>query len=203
VADLAQACWEAVDEVSDQPTILVGLSVGWHTVMHMANQRPGQTAAIIMSGCSYRGPEPKTYTGPNIAAYTEQGMAARYRGLLTDYSPAFRETDLARYFADIFNERNPWADPASIIEIYRALEPPDPDWLFEDVEAPILIITGSEDNSHQGAFALQKKLPGSELVTMEGAGHACNMERPWEWDGHALDFLTRHGLFKGASAGRP
>jgi hypothetical protein len=32
---------------------------------------------------------------------------------------------------------------------------------------------------------------------MQGAGHACNMERPWEWDGHALRFLAKHGLFAG------
>jgi hypothetical protein len=30
---------------------------------------------------------------------------------------------------------------------------------------------------------------------MEGAGHACNMERPWEWDAHFLDFLRRQDLF--------
>jgi hypothetical protein len=28
----------------------------------------------------------------------------------------------------------------------------------------MLIITGSEDNSHQGAFALQQRVPGCELV---------------------------------------
>jgi pimeloyl-ACP methyl ester carboxylesterase len=198
VADLAQACWEAVDEVTRDAAILVGLSVGWHTVMHMAQQRPAQTLAVIMSGCAYRGTAPKGYTTRSIAAFGEQGVAARYPGLLGDYSPAFRETELASYFADIFMERNPWADAESIREIFRALDPPDPDWLFEGERPPTLIITGSEDGSHEGAFALQAKIPGCELITMEGAGHACNMERPWEWDRHALGFLAKHGLFETA-----
>jgi pimeloyl-ACP methyl ester carboxylesterase len=99
----------------------------------------------------------------------------------------------------------PWwsatgADAQSITEIFRALQPPDPDWLFPGDTAPTLIITGSEDVSHGGAFALQELIPGCELVTMEGAGHACNMERPWEWDAHALRFLAKHGLFDGQIA---
>ena len=44
------------------------------------------------------------------------------------------------------------------------------------------------------AFALQQRIKGCELVTIEGAGHACNMERPWEFDAHVLDFLKRRGL---------
>jgi pimeloyl-ACP methyl ester carboxylesterase len=35
---------------------------------------------------------------------------------------------------------------------------------------------------------------GCELITMDGAGHSCNMERPWEWDNYALDFLRKHSL---------
>jgi pimeloyl-ACP methyl ester carboxylesterase len=57
-----------------------------------------------------------------------------------------------------------------------------------------LIITGSQDNSQQAAFELQRRVPGCELVTIEGAGHACNMEQPWLWDRHALEFLGRLGL---------
>ncbi len=199
VADMAQACWEAVDEVTDEPTIVVGLSVGWHVVMHMANQRPQQTSAIIMSGCAYR-PGPKTYTQGNIAAFTEKKMAAREPHIFGDWSAAFRETDLASYFAATLVERNDTADSESIAEIFRALEPRDPDWLFPGAKAPTLIITGSEDNGHTGAFALQEHIAGSELITMEGAGHACNMERPWEWDTHALRFLKKQGLFDGEIA---
>jgi pimeloyl-ACP methyl ester carboxylesterase len=197
IADLAQASWEAVDEVTRDPAILVGLSVGWHTVMHMAHQRPEQALAIIISGCAYRTQAPSGRGGvDSIAAFSEQGMSVRHPRILGLYSPGFRETDLAEYFAQIFVERNPWADPMSIAEIFRALGPypRDPDWLFEGVKAPVLIITGSLDGGHEGAFALQAKIPGCELITMEGAGHACSMERPWEWDEYAMRFLEDHGL---------
>jgi|SRR5581483_10021237 len=197
VADMAEACWEAMDEVTREPAIVVGLSVGWHVVMHMANQQPDRTLAVIMSGCSYSGTTPKAYAVKNIANLAERGIAARAPHIYNDWSAKFRETDMARYFADTLVQRNDTADAASIIEIFHALQPPDPEWLYEGDKAPTLIITGSEDASHAGAFLLQERIPGCQLVTMEGAGHACNMERPWEWDAHALRFLADRGLFSG------
>jgi pimeloyl-ACP methyl ester carboxylesterase len=195
MTDVAQACWEAVDEVTHDATIVVGLSVGSNVALHMANQRPQQTQAVVVSGAGYS--PVKEFAFNRMRQYGEHGVAFRYEHTFADFSPAFRDTDMARYFADIFVERNPWADAATIIEQFRALSEPDPDWLFEGVKAPMLIITGSEDNSHQGAFALQKRVAGCELITMKGAGHACNMERPWEWDAHFLRFLAQHGLFQG------
>lgn len=199
IADLAAACWEAVDEMTAESAILVGESVGWHVVMHMANQRPERTLAIIMSGCAYRATNPPAPSTDNLTAFREQGMAARHSRILGLYSPEFRDSDLAHYFAQILAERNSWGDAASIVEVLHALGPypRDPEWLFEGAKAPALIISGSEDGAHQGAFALQERIPGCELVTIEGAGHACNMERPWEWDAQALRFLARHGLFPG------
>ncbi len=191
--DVAQACWEVVDEaVGDEPCILVGLSVGVSVVLHMANQRPAQTLAVIMTGSGYQ--PVKEFTVKRIQQYGEQGVAFRYQHAFEDYSPAFRETPLAKYFAELFTERNQWADAPTIVEQFRALGVPDPDWLFAGIQAPSLIITGSEDNSHQPAFALQARIPGCELVTIHGAGHACNMERPWEWDAAALRFLRAHSL---------
>jgi pimeloyl-ACP methyl ester carboxylesterase len=192
--DVAQACWEAVDQVVDEPCVLAGLSVGVNVVLHMANQRAPQTLAIILSGSGYR--PVKDFVERPIQKYTEQGVAFRREFTLDDFSPAFRETNYARYFADLFTERNDTADVPTIIEQFRALGRPDPDWLFEGIKVPTLIITGSEDNAHQPAFALQDRIAGCELVTIQGAGHACNMEQPWEWDAIALAFLRKHGLLE-------
>src|SRR5881392_924480 len=50
IPDVAQACWEAVDEVTVEPAILVGISTGSSVVRFMAHQRPERTHAIVMSG---------------------------------------------------------------------------------------------------------------------------------------------------------
>jgi pimeloyl-ACP methyl ester carboxylesterase len=33
------------------------------------------------------------------------------------------------------------------------------------------------------------------LKVLPGAGHACQIEQPWLFNRHMIDFLTRHGLF--------
>jgi pimeloyl-ACP methyl ester carboxylesterase len=190
--DVAQACWEAVDEVTDEPAILAGVSVGSNVVLHMAHQQPERTLAILLTGWGYYAVKDFAFT--RIRQYSEQGIAFRREHALMDFKVAFRETEMGQYFADMFEERNGHTDAGTIIEMFRALSDPDPEWLYSGVKAPTLFITGSEDVAHQGAFEAQRRIPGCELVTMEAAGHACNMERPWEWDRHALEFLRRHGL---------
>ena len=191
--EAAQACWDAVDRIADEPAVLVGSSVGSNTILHMAQLRPERTLAMIHTGCGYL--PVKEFAPRRIAQYNEQGIALRREHAFFDYSPTFQSTDLARYFVDMFVERNDTSDAPTIVEMLRALGEPDPDWLF-DVHMPMLIITGGEDGSHKAAFALQARVKDCELVTIEGAGHACNMEKPWEWDRHALDFLARHGLME-------
>jgi pimeloyl-ACP methyl ester carboxylesterase len=37
------------------------------------------------------------------------------------------------------------------------------------------------------------------VKVLPGAGHACQMEQPWLFDCFMIEFLTKHGLFPGAS----
>ena len=199
--DVAQACWEAVDEATGDPAILVGLSVGSNVVMHMARQRPARTRAIILSGWGYH--PVKTFAYSRIESYQREGIAFRREHAQADFSPAFRQTPLGQYFVDLFTERNARVDVATIITMFRALAEPDPDWLFDLGGIPMLTITGSEDAAHPAAFALQERVQGSELVTIQDAGHACNMEKPWEFDAHLLGFLAGRGLLDRALVASP
>ena len=190
--DVAQACWEAVDAMTSEPTILVGCSIGANVVMHMANQQPERTSAVVMSGAAYR--PVKDFAATRIQQYSDQGIAFRRQHALECLSPEFAESEMGRYFVDLFAERDEWADVSTIIEQIRAVGRPDPEWLFRGVSCPTIIINGSLDASYPGSFELQKRIAGCEHVTMEGAGHCPYMERPWEWDTHFLDFVRRHGL---------
>ena len=196
--DVAQACWEAVDHEfpAGTPVILAGLSVGSNVVPHMYHLRPMHVSAIILSGAGLpEGSGPKPFALKRIGHYGELGVGFRYRHALEDFSPAFREAPMGRYFARLFAERNQWADVATIIEMFRALGEPDPEWLHSELRAPVMIIKGSLDGDVSRAFALKDCIPGAEIAVIEGAGHCCNMEQPWEWDTHALRFLLQHRLF--------
>jgi pimeloyl-ACP methyl ester carboxylesterase len=77
--------------------------------------------------------------------------------------------------------------------MFQAQGLPDPDWLQAELRAPVLIVSGTEDNAHPSAGALQQRFPDAELAVIEGGGHACHMELPWEYDRAVISFLRRHG----------
>jgi pimeloyl-ACP methyl ester carboxylesterase len=186
--DLAEACWDAVEAESAGPAVLVGCSIGTNVVLHMEHLHPERTAAVVVSGASYATEKP--HLQRHVDAYSQQGVEYRHDYALQDFSPAFRSTPLAEWMAGLWTERNEAADVPSILAMFEALIQGDPPW-FSEVETPVLILTGSEDAAHQRAFALRDVLPDAELVTLDGAGHACQLEQPWEFDRQLLDFLDR------------
>ncbi|HTE83450.1 MAG TPA: alpha/beta hydrolase, partial [Dehalococcoidia bacterium] len=194
--DMAQACWEAIDDaLPGEPSILIGCSVGSALVPRMYRLRPSQTSALVLSGTGYS-PE-KDFVPRHIKGYTEQGIEYRWPFHFADLSPAFRATPMAHYFANLFMERNEFADAPSIIYQFEALAKPDPEGLHANITCPTIILTGSEDAVHPRAAALQERIPGCELKILPGAGHACQIEQPWLFDRFMLEFLSRHGLFPG------
>jgi 3-oxoadipate enol-lactonase len=186
--DLAEACWEAAAGEGDGPAVLVGCSIGTNVVLHMEHLSPDRTAAVVVSGASYATEKP--HLQRHIDAYRRDGVEYRNDYSLQDFSPSFRTTALAEWMAGLWAERNELADVPSILAMFDALIRGDPAW-FAEVRTPVLILTGSEDAAHQRAFALRDVLPDAELVTLVGAGHACQLEQPWEFDRHLLDFIGR------------
>jgi 3-oxoadipate enol-lactonase len=63
-----------------------------------------------------------------------------------------------------------------------------------EIAAPTLILHGTEDQMihPDNARILSERIPGAELVLLEGAGHVYHSERPEEADRAVLDFVGRH-----------
>jgi pimeloyl-ACP methyl ester carboxylesterase len=174
IDDMVQACWEAIDDaMPGEPAVLAGCSVGSALIPYMYHQRPDQTAALVLSGTGYS-PQ-KDFVPRRIKGYMEEGVEHRWRFTFDDMSPAFRTTQMAHYFADLFCERNEFADVQTIIYQFEALAEPTPDYIHSEIRCPAIILTGSEDGAHARAPALQERIPGCELKVLPGAGHACQL----------------------------
>jgi 3-oxoadipate enol-lactonase len=200
--DMAQASWEALDAaMPGERVVLVGCSVGSLIAPYMHLQRPRQTAAMVLSGTGYT--PGKEFAARRIKAYSEHGIGYRWGYTFEDFSPAFRATPTARYFADLFTERNAQADLQSILHQFEALAKPDADDHHARITCPTLILSGSEDSVHQAAFELQRRIRGCEMKVLYGAGHACHIEQPWLFDSLMIEFLRRHGVHPGAGPQLP
>lgn len=203
--DIADACWEAVDEVSPEPTVVVGISVGSSVAQHMAAMRPERTLALTITAGGYFPVTDQRYQAViarSVEQYRSQGIAARRPKVFEGFAPDFAPTPLASYFADIFAERNDTADVETIVRMLELLGKGNPDWVRAGITSPTLIITGSADPGHQAHRQLQTLIAGARLAVMEGAGHCCNIERPWEYDAHLLGFLREVGLVEPYTASR-
>ena len=133
--------------------------------------------------------------GHRIKQYTDRGIGYRWDYTFEDLSPAFRQTPLATYFADMFAERNAQADLETIVRQFLALKAPDAADHYTSVKCPSIILSGSEDGIHKSAFALKEQIPNCAMRILHGAGHACQMEQPWLFDRYMIEFLKDHGLF--------
>ena len=192
MVEIAQACWDVVDrEAPGRDAVLVGCSVGSYLVRHMYHLRPDATDSIVVSGAGWR--PAKNYAHERIEAYGNHGVEFRATHAMQGFSPEFAKTPLARWLVDLFSERNASADADTIIAMFSALAEPDPEGLHETLDAPFLIVIGTEDVAHQSAFALRDWLPNAELVVVPGAGHTCHFEQPWVFDAETICFLRAHG----------
>jgi len=159
----------------------------------MYHARPSMTKALIMSGTGHS--PGKEFVARRIKNYRERGIEYRWDYTFEDLSPAFRQTPLATYFADMFAERNSHADLDTIIRQFEALREPEAADHFSSIKCPTTILSGSEDGTHQAAFALKELIPECEMQILHGTGHACQIEQPWLFDRYMIDFLKSHNLF--------
>ena len=89
----------------------------------------------------------KEFAEQRIAAYTRTWVGYRWGYTFEDLSPAFRATPMAHFFADMFTERNPHADCSRSSTSSRRWPSPNAD--DSRIECPAIILSGSEDGTHQ------------------------------------------------------
>ena len=58
---------------------------------------------------------------------------------------------------------------------------------------PTLVITGTEDQVYPPAMArdIARRVPGAQLVEIEGAGHLSNLEQPERFNQAVFEFIDR------------
>ena len=64
---------------------------------------------------------------------------------------------------------------------------------IEKIRVPTLIIAGEEDTVYPPELArdMARRIPGAELLMLEGTGHLANLEQPERFNSAVLDFLRK------------
>jgi pimeloyl-ACP methyl ester carboxylesterase len=173
-----------LDHLGIGKTALIGQSMGGTTVLGFASAYPDRVSALIMSDTT------GGYTDPEIAEL-RRTLPQKPR---TAFAPDFPTRDPARAFL--------YREISAITEAYNGPAPAaqTPAAAPTDVRPilanriPTLFIVGEEDQLIAPAIieAMHKKMPGSQLAKVPGAGHSVYFEKPDEYNRLVLAFLQQH-----------
>jgi pimeloyl-ACP methyl ester carboxylesterase len=190
---LGELVWERLMAITSPPIVVAGVSLGARVAKEIAARHPDDVAALILSGT--RGPGgSREFARQRAAAFDGRGLAYRAEYARELLAPASRSGPVADFLARLYEDRASLADLSSIVRMYAASEEapePPPE---ASIACPTLVIAGSEDKAWAGSVEMAKAIADCEHVTIDGAGHAPNIDHPAEYDAHVLRFLAGHGL---------
>lgn len=176
-----------LDHLGIQKTALVGQSMGGTTVLGFASAHPERVSALIMSDTT------GGYTNPEIAEIRRK-LAPAPASIDRAFAPDFSKREPARAF--LYREINALtaaANPAPP----AAAGSPGPGTDIAPVLAkniPVLFIVGEQDQLIPPPIieAMHKKMTGSQLVKVPGAGHSVYWEKPDDYNRIITEFLQKH-----------
>jgi pimeloyl-ACP methyl ester carboxylesterase len=193
------------DTVGLDRFILVGSSLGGWVAAELAMRIPSRVHAMVLVDAAGMVP---TWLERTKAVNMMRGAA-----LGAPYAPRFRHTIAARPRLRDMALKYTVAQPSRLAAdlVYMALpEAPDPGFVpaftacrrswsegwcdrLTEIEFPTLIVWGERDAllplRHAREWA--RRLRGSELKVIKGAGHLPMLERPAEFNATLLEFLGR------------
>ena len=180
---------------------IIGLSMGGRIAIDYAVAYPEKVAALVLVGPGVSGYD---FATEEINRYVEELTAA----FEADDFSAVTET-FARWWCDGPQRSPDQVDPIvrrHVLEMLagsgqrwryysleRGLEPAAVSRLG-DIRAPTLVILGDLDVPiiHDIAELLVREVAEARLATITGVAHMVNMEKPEEFNGVLLEFLSGH-----------
>jgi 3-oxoadipate enol-lactonase len=187
--ELARDALDLLDELGLERVSWCGLSLGGMVGMWLGANAAPRLDSLVLACTSARVPSP--------AAYRERAALVRARGI-----EPIADAVVARWFTAETRAERPEL-PARFRELlvsqpvegYAGCCEALAGWDFagelDRVSVPTLVIAGSEDEATPAADTdqLAERIPGAHLVTIDGAAHLANLERPREFAAAALSHL--------------
>jgi pimeloyl-ACP methyl ester carboxylesterase len=165
-----------------------GQSFGGMVALELALAAPDRVASLILAA---------THAGLARAVAAPRDAVPKDEPWRALYAPGFPEAHPDHVADDLrsgasqpdhpVGRRSQW----EVIQTWSAFE------RLEEVRAPTLVLHGTEDRvvAPANAEQLASRIPGAELVWIEGAGHVYHSEQPELADRAVLGFVRRqvHG----------
>lgn len=192
---LADDCIQLLDHLEiTHPFVVCGLSMGGYVAFAIYRKYRSRVAGLIL-------------TATRAAGDTAAGKLNREKAIdmaLSTGSKAIANSMLPKMFAPATYDTTPelvkkvysMMTTTSIQGITGALramkDRPDSSPLLAEIDVPVLIIHGNQDQliPVNEAQEMQSSIFESEILTIESAGHLPNLEQPFAFNQALRQFLT-------------
>lgn len=174
-----------LDELSVDRAHVYGQSFGGMVAQEMALTRPDRVRTLVL-GC--------THAGPRHAVRATGSKVPKGEPWRSMYSPGFPERRPEHVAEDLRIGAAQPKHPEGGRRQWEAMQGFDSFERLPSMRVPTLVLHGTEDLavSPENARILAARIPGAELVLLEGAGHLYHSEQAAEADAAVLDFVRRH-----------
>jgi 3-oxoadipate enol-lactonase len=135
-----------------------------------------------------------THTGPASAVPARDAKVPKGQPWRSLYSPGFPDAHPEHVAEDLRIGAAQPKHPVGGRRQWEAMQDFDSFDRLPSLEVPTLVLHGTEDLviAPGNAEILARRIPGAELVWLEGAGHLYHSEQADEADAAVLDFVRRH-----------
>ena len=192
---LASDVLALLDELNIPSAHFCGISMGGLVGQYLAIHHPERISSLVLSNTAARVGTCEKWDR-RIREVTKAGIAAVLDEVLEGwFSARFRSTGPP--IADSLAQALKATSPEGYIGTCHALRDADLSQLVGSVNAPTLIIAGTEDQATplEASRFLHEKIRGSELIALE-CGHLACAEVPVEFTDQLNKFLTTQTILR-------
>lgn len=189
----AEHCDRALDDAGVDTAIVCGLSMGGYVAFELWRAARPRVAALVLANTRA---EPDTPEGAAARrALAERLRKEGHRFLVEEPPPLLAEDapeGLRERVKAMIADQTPDAIAAAALGM---AERPDSVPDLPGIDVPTLVITGTADRliPPDVTAGIAGRVPGAELLRIEGAGHLSNLETPEAFDTALDGVLTRIG----------
>jgi len=190
--------YQLLNQLGVQHASLVGLSLGGRTAVDFTLNHPGMVDKLVLAGPGLSGwtdwsrEDTTWHKAARRAGNAQDSIGMALSWLTTDYMrAAMQQPSLANRLRSLATDNATfWMGLFRHGDLERDPDPPALGRLSQ-IRARTLVLVGGRDNPVIRSIVdtLAARIPGAVLVTIHGAGHMVNMERPLAFNRAVLQFL--------------
>jgi pimeloyl-ACP methyl ester carboxylesterase len=193
IDDYASDIKALLDELGIDRAVMGGLSLGGYVLFALMRLAPHVFRGAILADT-----RPQADTDEGREGRRRMQMTAEREGaaaIAREMVPKLLGEDTQRLQPEIARRLQVLIEanqPAGIVGALEAMKTrPDSTALLADIRFPTLVLVGEQDRLTPPALSddMHKRISGSRLVVIPGAGHLPSLEKPAEFNAHVETFL--------------